>query len=111
MELALTTEASVIELDASQKRYRNLISYLPIPVWQIDARPAERIFDRLKVNSIGDLGTYLDEHPELVDLASEVLQVFAVNDEAIQLFGESIARNSSGRCGIRLPELPAQQGG
>ena len=87
MELALATEGSVIELDASQQRYRNLISYLPIPVWQIDARPAERIFDRLKASGIGDLGTYLDEHPELVDLASEVLQVFAVNDEAIQLFG------------------------
>ena len=87
MELALTTGGSVIELDASQKRYRNLISYLPIPVWQIDARAAERIFDRLKASSIGDLETYLDEHPELVDLASEVLQVFAVNDEAIQLFG------------------------
>ena len=87
MELALTREGSVIELDASQKRYRNLISYLPIPVWQIDARPAERIFDRLKASGTGDLGTYLDEHPELVDLASDALQVFAVNDEAIQLFG------------------------
>ncbi|MBZ9656252.1 sensor histidine kinase [Phyllobacterium lublinensis] len=87
MELALTAEGGGIELDASQKRYRNLISCLPIPVWQIDARPAGRILDRLKASVIGDLETYLDEHPELVDLASEALQVFAVNDEAIQLFG------------------------
>jgi two-component system, LuxR family, sensor kinase FixL len=87
MELAFIAEGGGVELDASQKRYRNLISCLPIPVWQIDARPAGRIFERLKADGIGDMGKYLDEHPELVDLASEALEVFAVNDEAIQLFG------------------------
>ena len=39
----LNTPNAVVELEASQKRYRNMISSLPIPVWQIDARPAGRI--------------------------------------------------------------------
>jgi two-component system sensor kinase FixL len=37
----------VLELMASQDRYRNMISSLPVPLLQVDARPAGRIFDRL----------------------------------------------------------------
>jgi two-component system sensor kinase FixL len=83
----LNTPSAVIELEASQKRYRNLISYLPIPVWQIDARAAGRIFDRLRASGVTDMATYSDAHPELVDLASEIVQVFDVNNEAMLLFG------------------------
>jgi two-component system sensor kinase FixL len=83
----LNTPSAVIELEASQKRYRNLISYLPIPVWQIDARPAGCIFDRLRASGVTDLATYSDEHPELVDLASDIVHVFDVNNEAMHLFG------------------------
>ncbi|MBZ9656231.1 PAS domain-containing sensor histidine kinase [Phyllobacterium lublinensis] len=83
----LNAPNAVIELEASQNRYRNLISFLPVPVWQIDARAAGRIFDRLKASGITDLAAYSEEHPELVDLTCDIVQVFDVNDEAMQLFG------------------------
>ncbi len=83
----LNTPSAVIELEASQKRYRNLISCLPIPVWQIDARPAGRIFDRLRASGVADIASYSDEHPELVELATDIVHVFDVNDEAMHLFG------------------------
>ena len=83
----LNTPNAVIELEASQKRYRNLISSLPIPVWQIDARPAGRIFDRLRAAGITDMAAYSDEHPEIVKLTCEIVQVFDVNKEAMVLFG------------------------
>lgn len=83
----VNTSNAVIELEASQKRYRNLISSLPIPVWQIDARPAGRIFDRLKARGITDMAEYSDEHPEIVKLTREIVQVFDVNNEAMELFG------------------------
>ena len=83
----LNAPNAVIELEASQKRYRNLISSLPIPVWQIDARPAGRIFDRLRASGITDMAAYSDEHPEIVKLTCEIVQVFDVNKEAMVLFG------------------------
>jgi two-component system, LuxR family, sensor kinase FixL len=87
MELALNVPSGGIELEGSQKGYCNLISCLPIPVWQIDGRPADGIFDCLRASGITDLATYSDEHPELVDFATEILQVCDVNDDAMLLFG------------------------
>ncbi|MEK1888744.1 MAG: ATP-binding protein [Phyllobacterium sp.] len=87
VEATLHAPNAVIELEASQNRYRNLISYLPIPVWQIDARAAGRIFDRLIAGGLSDMAAYSEEHPELVDLTCELVQVFDVNDEAMALFG------------------------
>ena len=83
----LNAPNAVIELEASQHRYRNLISCLPVAVWQIDARAAGRIFDRLRAGGVTDLATYSDRHPELVDLTCEIVQIFDVNDEAMLLFG------------------------
>ncbi len=87
VKAVLNTPSAVIELEASQIRYRNLISYLPVPVWQIDARAAGRIFDRLRAGGVTDMATYSDEHPELVDLTCEIVQIYDVNNEAILLFG------------------------
>ncbi|MEP7453608.1 ATP-binding protein [Phyllobacterium sp. SB3] len=83
----LNTPRAVIELEASQNRYRNLISSLPIPVWQIDARPAGRIFDRLRAGGVTDMAAYSDQHPEIVELTHDIVQVFDVNNEAMVLFG------------------------
>ncbi|ATU90552.1 PAS domain-containing sensor histidine kinase [Phyllobacterium zundukense] len=87
VKAVLNTPSAVIELEASQIRYRNLISYLPVPVWQIDARAAGRIFDRLRAGGVTDMATYSDEHPELVDLTCEIVQIYDVNNEAMLLFG------------------------
>jgi len=85
----LNAPSAVRELEASQDRYRNLISSLPLPVWQIDARAAGRIFDRLREAGVTDMAAYSEAHPELVDLACEIVLVSEVNKEAIALFGAS----------------------
>jgi signal transduction histidine kinase len=83
----MNAPSAVRELEASQDRYRNLISSLPLPVWQIDARAAGRIFERLREAGITDMASYSESHPELVDLACEIVLVSEVNKEAIALFG------------------------
>lgn len=83
----LNTPRALIELEASQNRYRNLISSLPIPVWQIDARAAGRIFDRLRAGGVTDMAAYSDQHPEIVELTHDIVQVFDVNHDAMVLFG------------------------
>lgn len=84
-----TTDAptSLIELEASQDRYRNMIASLPIPVWQVDARAAGRIFDRLRANGVTDMAAYSADHPELVEHANEIVLVSDVNQEAVSLLG------------------------
>ncbi|WP_165187490.1 sensor histidine kinase [Caulobacter soli] len=79
--------STVLELMASQDRYHNMISALPLPLLQVDARPAGRIFDRLRANGITDIDAYLREHPELVEIACDIVLVTDANKEAVALLG------------------------
>lgn len=77
---------------ASAEDYRKLIHYMPVALWQVDTRGASAEFDRLKAEGVSDIATYLDEHPELVELAKDIVRVTAVNREAVSLFrGKSAA--------------------
>ena len=70
----------------SEEDYRKLIHYLPVAIWQVDTRGASAVFDRLKADGVTDIAAYLDEHPELVEHACDVVRVTAVTREAISLF-------------------------
>ena len=72
---------------ASEQRYRRLIHHLPGALLQVDARPIGAVFDRLRSEGVTDIGSYLDEHPELVGTACEVVRVTDANGGAAQLFG------------------------
>jgi two-component system sensor kinase FixL len=77
---------------ASAEDYRKLIHYLPVALWQVDTRGASAEFDRLKAEGLGDIARHLDRHPELVELAKDIVRVTAVNREAVSLFrGKSAA--------------------
>lgn len=77
---------------ASAEDYRKLIHYLPVALWQVDTRGASAEFDRLKAEGLSDIAGHLDEHPELVELAKDIVRVTAVNREAVSLFrGKSAA--------------------
>jgi two-component system sensor kinase FixL len=71
---------------ASAEDYRKLIHYLPVAFWQVDTSGASAMFDRLKAKGLTDIAAYLDEHPEQVELAKDVVRVTAVNREAVSLF-------------------------
>jgi two-component system, LuxR family, sensor kinase FixL len=77
---------------ASAEDYRKLIHYLPVALWQVDTRGASAEFDRLKAGGLSDIARHLDRHPELVELAKDIVRVTAVNREAVSLFrGKSAA--------------------
>jgi two-component system sensor kinase FixL len=77
---------------ASAEDYRKLIHYLPVALWQVDTRGASAEFDRLKAEGLNDIARHLDRHPELVELAKDIVRVTAVNREAVSLFrGKSAA--------------------
>ncbi|UIJ45533.1 ATP-binding protein [Sphingomonas cannabina] len=72
---------------ASEQRYRRLIHHLPGALLQVDARPMGAIFYRLRSEGVTDIASYLDEHPELVATACEVVRVTDGNGGAALLFG------------------------
>jgi two-component system sensor kinase FixL len=79
--------AAVQELEASQERYRNIFSSLPIPVWHVDIRAMSRVLEQLKADGVTDMEAYSQEHPEVVELACELVVVSDLNKEAVALFG------------------------
>jgi C4-dicarboxylate-specific signal transduction histidine kinase len=76
---------------ASEGEYRKLIDHLPVALWQVDMRGVGAAFDRLKAEGVTDIATYLDQHPELVELGKDMVRVSAVNREAVALFRASSA--------------------
>jgi len=78
------------ELEARQDRYRNMISTMPIPIWQVDATAADRLLVRLVpdgAGGVGDVPAYLADHPDLIDLIHDVVLVTDVNEQALALMG------------------------
>lgn len=74
------------ELRASEDRYRKLLHHMPVALWHVDARPAVIAFERLNPGHVADINAFLDAHPELVELAIDVVRVTEVNRDAISLF-------------------------
>lgn len=88
----VSDDRSAWELHASEDRYRKLIHHMPTALWQVDARAAGEVFDRLKSEGVTDISSFLDAHPELVELAKDVVRVTEVNREAVALF---VGRNAA----------------
>jgi two-component system sensor kinase FixL len=74
------------ELRASEDRYRKLLYHMPMALWHVDARGAVAAFERLNPGHVADIDAFLETHPELVELALDVVRVTEVNRDAISLF-------------------------
>jgi two-component system, LuxR family, sensor kinase FixL len=74
------------ELQASEERYRKLIQYLPTALLQVDSRRAGEAFDELKANGVRDIAAHLEQHPDLVEHAKDVVRITEVNRDAVLLF-------------------------
>jgi two-component system sensor kinase FixL len=83
---AAVDDRTAWELQASEERYRKLIHHMPTALWQIDARATGEIFDRLKSEGVTDIAGFFDQHPELLDLAQDIVRITEVNREAVSLF-------------------------
>lgn len=98
--LAIRDVSKAIEaykvLEASELRYKNLFEYMPIALTQVDASGLVEMFAQLRRQGVEDLSTYIDEHPEFLDLAMEVMLVEQVNQSNVDLFGAESAENMRG---------------
>jgi two-component system, LuxR family, sensor kinase FixL len=80
-------DRSYLYLRASEARYRKLVHYMPTALLQVDASHMGKIYAEIKSSGVEDFGRYLDDHPELLDLANETVTVTDVNRRAVEMFG------------------------
>lgn len=91
-EAVANDDRGAADVQRGEDQYRKLIQYMPTALWQIDTRAMREIFDRLRSEGVKDFAAFLDAHPELVELAKEIVRVAEVNRAAISLFrGECAA--------------------
>ncbi len=79
------------ELEARQNRYRNTLSTMPIPIFQVEAGDADKLVQRLLATEVtagmGGMPTYVAQHPAFVDRIHEIVTVTDVNEQAMALMG------------------------
>lgn len=68
-------------------RFRRLLEYMPIALWQVDARSPGQAFEALKAQGITDIRAHLEANPDLVSFANDTVVVRQVNRAAIQFLG------------------------
>ncbi|MBO9706672.1 MAG: PAS domain-containing protein [Caulobacter sp.] len=88
---AVSDDRTAWELQASEDRYRKLIHFTPVPLLYVDARQSGEALERLRAQGVTDIAGYLDDHPELVEHAKDIVLVTEVNEAAVRLFGASNA--------------------
>jgi signal transduction histidine kinase len=74
-------------LAESEKKYRNLFNFMPVAIWQVDARKARKMIRDLREQGVEDVSAYFVEHPELIDEAEASFQVIEANERTLHLFG------------------------
>ncbi|SFJ86376.1 sensor histidine kinase [Caulobacter sp. UNC279MFTsu5.1] len=84
-------EETVGARQAGEDRFRMLIHHTPTPLWYVDARDAGEVFERLRAEGVTDIAAHLDAHPELVEIAKDIVLVTEINRAAVALFGAGAA--------------------
>lgn len=70
-----------------EERYRRLIHFLPLALWQVDSRCMIPVFEKIIAAGVVDINSYLNEHPEIVEFACDSVIVSEANLEAMKLMG------------------------
>lgn len=91
---------------ASERRYRNLIHNIPLPLWQVDAQVVTDLFERLRSAGMTDFSTYAKKTPMFVEFATETALVTGANDSAIAMFNAGSEKELLGPIKYLFSESP-----
>ncbi len=70
----------------SEERYRSLFENSPIPHWEEDFSAIKDYIDSLRSAGVSDFREYFKNHPESVNLCSDMLKILNVNQATVKLF-------------------------
>ena len=74
----------------SEQRYRHLFKFIPISLWQLDARALIERFRNIVAAGVSDVASfihYMDSHPEFITNVLDLLVAEEVNDVTVKMFG------------------------
>ncbi len=87
----------------SERRYQHIFQSVPISIWEEDYSQLRISIDELRDQGVVDFGRYVDEHPDFVEKAVQMIRVTDVNSETLKMFG---ARNKEELLGAPAQVLP-----
>lgn len=76
------------ELKASERRFRELFTHSPIPLWEEDFSDVKRRLDELR-GQTEDLDAYLVANPQFIEECARSVTIINVNQAAVRLYGAS----------------------
>nr|WP_172684225.1 response regulator [Desulfosarcina cetonica] len=74
-------------LKASEIRFRDLFENSPVSLWEGDLSQVNAFIERLRDKKVDHLEAYLDAHPQAVMRCARQIELFDVNQAALELFG------------------------
>lgn len=77
---------AALDLQESEKRYRNLFENSPIPLWELDYTGINRYLAKLKQAGISDLEAYISSTYGEISKCADLIKLNDINMEAISLF-------------------------
>jgi PAS domain S-box-containing protein len=75
----------------ARERYRSLLSHSAAPTWESDLSGVAHFLEARRREGLTDLRSWLQEHPEAVELCADEVQHVAVNDAALAFYGSTSA--------------------
>lgn len=85
-ERVLVTIENITARKKAERRLQELFEASPISLWEEDYSAVKDYFDSLRRAGVGDLGVYLDQHPEAVAHCMGLIRVLDVNRRTLEMF-------------------------
>lgn len=76
-------EQAVID---SERRYKSLFDFSPVPMWENDFSGIELALHELRRQGVTDLNEHLTQHPQEAERLLKVMRVLHINNAAMTLF-------------------------
>lgn len=83
ISLRKKAEQAVVD---SEKRYKSLFDFSPVPMWENDFSKVEQSLHELRRQGITDLSEYLAKHPQVLLELSQLVHILHINNAAMMLF-------------------------
>lgn len=71
----------------SEQRYKDIFNAASVAIMAEDCSDVKKAINGLKASGVSDFEKYLDENPDFVHKAAQMLKILDVNDAALKLFG------------------------